>query len=398
MIQLPHGCKCSEPKVNPSNWSTPKASVKKKWYIYYRFYDPSERALYPKGKLRIIKGMNGSKILEERQQLVQALIDLELSELKNQGFNPIIEKHVAPLLSFHLISPETPFTIALGEAFKKGAYKGRTLTDIRSVLKYLVKAATMLRFDYVCIKDIKPSHIMTTLEQCGKIKKIWTANTYNTYKKYLSILFSQLIQQQAIDFNPVRDIKKRKTTKQLREILTPEECQVIDSFTKKFDGNLWRFIHIFFHSGSRTTEILRVQGEHVNLVKQKIKFLVLKGQEYEWVERTIKDIALPLWKEALGGCGTKDYVFSKGLKPGPSMIRAEQISRRWRTHIKKKLGIECDFYSLKHLNTDQTATILDLKTAAAHNSHKSTKITMSYAVNERERMHEKLKKVENAFA
>jgi integrase len=157
------------------------------------------------------------------------------------------------------------------------------------------------------------------------------------------------------------------------------------------------FIHIFFHSGSRTTEILRVQGEHVDLKKQKVKYLVLKGQQNELVERTIKDIALPLWQFAMEGCGPKDFIFSSGLKPGPKAIRAEQISRRWRTHIKKKLGIACDFYSLKHLNTDQTSAILGLNAAAAHNSHKSTIITQTYAVNEKERQHEQLKKINNGF-
>jgi hypothetical protein len=58
MIQLPHGCRCSEPKVNPANWESPKASIRKNWYIQYRFYDPVQTIKYPKGKLRIIKGMN----------------------------------------------------------------------------------------------------------------------------------------------------------------------------------------------------------------------------------------------------------------------------------------------------------------------------------------------------
>ena len=98
------------------------------------------------------------------------------------------------------------------------------------------------------------------------------------------------------------------------------------------------------------------------------------------------------------GCGSKDFIFSKGLKPGPKGIRADQISRRWRVHIKKKLGITCDFYSLKHLNTDQTSARLGLSLASAHNSHKSTAITMTYAVNEKERMHEQLKKVRNSFS
>jgi integrase len=161
--------------------------------------------------------------------------------------------------------------------------------------------------------------------------------------------------------------------------------------------HLWRFIHIFFHSGSRTTEILRVQGEHVDLKRQKVKYLVLKGQEYQWVERTIKNVALSLWQQAMEGCGPQDYVFSKGLKPGAKPIRAEQISRRWRTHIKKKLGISCDFYSLKHLNTDQTSALLGLKEASIHNSHKSTGITMTYAVTEKERIHQKIKEIDNQF-
>jgi site-specific recombinase XerC len=334
----------------------------------------------------------------ERQELTRALIDLEMTELKGLGYNPIREKHVALQSSLHLIHPDSPFPVALAAAFQKGNYTGRTLTDVRSVLKYVDKACVLLGFDYIAIKDIRPAHVLLLLEQCGKIKARWTANTYNAYKKYLSILFGQLIQHQAVEFNPIRDIKKRKTTKQLREILTPEECVHIDGFVKGFDVNLWRFIHIFFHSGSRTTEILRVQGEHVNLKKQKVKFLILKGQQYEWVERTIKDIALPLWKHALEGCNGKDFVFSKGLKPGANMIRAEQISRRWRTHVKKKLGIDCDFYSLKHLNTDQTASLLDMQAASAHNSHKSTRITMTYAVNEKQRQHERLKTLQNSFA
>jgi hypothetical protein len=85
--------------------------------------------------------------------------------------------------------------------------------------------------------------------------------------------------------------------------------------------------------------------------------------------------------------------------PGPKAIRTEQITRRWYTHVKKDLNITADFYSLKHLNTDETAAMLSLEDAAAHNSHTSTVITMKhYAVGEKERQHERLKKVGNKFA
>ena len=73
-------------------------------------------------------------------------------------------------------------------------------------------------------------------------------------------------------------------------------------------------------------------------------------------------------------CGPEDYVFSKGLKPGSGQIRADQITRRWRRHVKGKvekggLGVTADFYSLKHLNLDETAAVLDSKDASAMASH-----------------------------
>ncbi|WP_162944848.1 tyrosine-type recombinase/integrase [Flavisolibacter nicotianae] len=342
--------------------------------------------------------MNEAKTLEERRAVTKALMELELNELKKLGFNPILEKHIAPFEQSHSIFPQTPFLEALRLAFAKAGFQGRTHTDIKSVLGYVEKASIQIGLDYVSISEIKPSHMLLLLEQCGKIKDRWTANTYNVYIKYLSILFGQLLQHQAVEFNPVRDLKKKKTIKNIRPVLSLEECARVDQFTKAYDERLWRFVHIFFHSGSRTTEILKVKGEHVDLKRQKVRYLVLKGKNYEWVERTIKDIAVPFWQAAMEGCSKGDYVFSKGLQPGASSIRAEQISRRWRKHIKGKLGIDCDFYSLKHLNTDQTAALLDLKTASAHNSHKSTKTTLTYAVNERERVHQKLKEVNNSFA
>jgi len=269
MTLLPNGCKCSELKVNPANWESPKASIRKPWFIYYRFYDPQQKESYPKGKLRVIKGMNETKTLEERQTLVRALISVEMNQLKNLGFNPISERHELPISADSIVHPATPFIQALRQAFGRANYAGQTFLDIRSVLKYIEKAAVLLRFDYIPVKDIRPSHLLLLLDQCGTLKEKWTGNNYNTYVKYLSMLFGHLLQYRAVEFNPARDIKKKKPIKNHRSILTPEECREIDQFTREYDERLWMFIHIFFHSGSRTTEILRVQGEHVNLKKQK---------------------------------------------------------------------------------------------------------------------------------
>ena len=69
MIQLSFSCYCSELKVHPKNWSNPKPSIKKDWYIYYRFYDPTFviNPKYKKGKLVFLKGMNHYKSISERK-------------------------------------------------------------------------------------------------------------------------------------------------------------------------------------------------------------------------------------------------------------------------------------------------------------------------------------------
>ncbi len=76
MISLPNNCRCSELKVMPKNWKNQHASLKKDWYLYYRFYDPIFKAnrQFPKGKLIIIKGMNQYKILSQRRDVTNHLI------------------------------------------------------------------------------------------------------------------------------------------------------------------------------------------------------------------------------------------------------------------------------------------------------------------------------------
>jgi hypothetical protein len=51
--------------------------------------------------------MNEFRTLPDRQQATKALIDVELNELKNLGFNPITETHVIPLSLEAAISPES---------------------------------------------------------------------------------------------------------------------------------------------------------------------------------------------------------------------------------------------------------------------------------------------------
>ncbi|HEY5369527.1 MAG TPA: hypothetical protein VIJ75_11090 [Hanamia sp.] len=86
MINLPNSCTCSEITVTPKDWKTCRASaIARNWHIQYYFYDNALK----KRKYVLVKGLNRFKTLNERRQATAQLIENELYQLKDKGYNPI---------------------------------------------------------------------------------------------------------------------------------------------------------------------------------------------------------------------------------------------------------------------------------------------------------------------
>ncbi len=409
MLTIPNNCRSSELSVFPRNWDKAGASIKSDWKIQFYFFDPLHKKQYPRGKYCQIKGgMNRLKSLQERREAVKIFL-AEIKQLLEQGYNPITKNTIAPIETECSIEPTMPFIKALRKVREKMDVTPNCRRDLLSVIKFTEAAAIQLKINTIAICEIRRKHIKILMNQLAKTKKTWTANTYNYYRAHLSMLFKELLEFEAVELNPVKDLSKMKTVKKIRTVLSEEECIIIDDYTrlKHFRFNL--LIHIFFHSGARTSEIFRVKGEHVNLQKQTVKYLILKGKQFIEVERPIKNIVLPLWKEAMEGCGPGDFVFGKGLRPAPIGIDPSQAGRRWKRHIKGKdkqgkdkikegLTITADWYSLKHLNTTKTVDALNDADAAKMNAHTSTAmVAQVYDINHDRRQNDRLKKLDHKF-
>ncbi len=233
----------------------------------------------------------------------------------------------------------------------------------------------------------------------GELKKSWSAYSFNNCRAYLLMLYKKLLEEDAVDVNPVKEIPKQKIVFKLKRVLDEKERLRIDEHLKKIDPDYRRFIHLFFHSGSRKTEMVRLKVADVNLEKQVFKLLIKKGSQQRAELRAIKNIALDFWKEQLDGALHDDYVFSSNFRPGKTCTTAKRMGNKWKLYVKEGLGIDIDFYSLKHLNLDETSKLLDAEAAAKMAGHTSTVITLKhYLVNEEERKMEKLRKVNNDFA
>lgn len=459
MITTFEGCYRSEIKVTPANWHTAKASVKRPWRGRYRFYDPAfkNHPKFKKGKQVKILGMNHVCTLKERQAITRQLIADETYQLDKSGYNPITGAFMAPPELTAATEPQeltssTPFIAALNIVFNElaGSIEPGTIRDMASVLKFLGQSALLLKKDKVPLKDIKTRDIKLIIENCknltvtkirnkrilvkgkmsiqlhcidGKmvpvkeeivVPKTWNDNEFNKQRKYLSSLYTELERQEIVEYNPLKKIPKKDTSIEdpdlaKRQTLTPQQRRQVHTELITCFPSFHRFIHIFYHSGARISEIMKVQGKYVDLPGQRFKVLVKKRKKWTWVWKTIKDVALPYWAEAVKNCSPIDFVFSVGLNPGPRSIRTEQIGRRWRSHCKKKLGITSRIYDLKHLHTTEVINELEklkselnidaVQLAADHNSHTSTAMVRNiYDVDSDKREHKKVKQLKNTFA
>lgn len=404
-IMLFDGCHCTQFSVFPKNWDSAGADINQMWYIWYRFHDPrfKDDPKYKNGKLCQVKGdLSRYHTLAARRQLVKSMLETERDLLLRQHFNPITGLFMAPRDvpdTDYIIHPDTTLVKALKAAKERISGVKSTKTDLASVLNGIGKAAKRIRLDAMPIKDVRRRHVLMLLDQCSKDIARWSPSRYNKYRSYLLMLFKELVIVEAVEQNPVTDIPKEKVLQKMRLTLTDQERSKIDEHLRATNYRFWLYTQIFFHSGGRETELMALKIKDVDLQGQRYLATIKKGKHYRQEWRTIKDVAVMYWHQAVSGGNPDDYVFSKGLKPGPVPIDAVQISRRWRVHVKDKLGITADFYSLKHLNTDETASQMGIAVAAAHNAHRGTKITIDhYAVGHKERMHQVLKTVDNSFA
>ena len=291
MILLKNGCSYSGLKVVPGNWKTSTAPLTREWYIYYRFYSPDSQ----KGKLKIIKGgLNILEKLSDRQVAVRVLVKNEQKLLEVQGYNPALNRIVDDFTSDHIIDPETGFIDALDKAYARLNYEASTMSDLKCVIRGVKKAAKYLKIENKPVSEIRRRNIIRILDVCGQCVKGWSNARYNKYKSYLSILFKELLNIETVEFNPVKEIPKKSVITKLREVLTMEQRKKVDVFLKKNYYTFWRFLHIFYHSGSREVELTKLTKDKVRIDEQYFVVTVLKrGQPCE-VKKPIKNSILNL--------------------------------------------------------------------------------------------------------
>jgi len=372
------------PSIYPTNFKKLK-STQKDWYIQYYYYSPE----FPKGKYKIFKeGINKIKDVELRKEYIIELRE-SIENILAGGFDPINKQTIVS--ENRVIRPNQYWLEAMRTACNliKGSKK-----HTHEVELMLDRAEKVIPVDqkYILIKDLKRAHIKETLERMDL-----SDFRFNRFREYFSQLISEIIQYDCIEYNFVREIKKRKVIKTEREVISDADFEHVKKILQTKNPAFYRYLMIFYYSGSRSAELLNLQVKDINLSESEYKVTIMKGKKPFETTKVILKPALPYWEELLELATNKeDYIFSKGLVPGAQNIQAYQITKRWYRIIKKPLEITADFYSLKHKFLDELDTKFEgANLSMYHAAHLSENMTNKvYLQTKKKRANEALKNLD----
>lgn len=418
-----NGCSYTELWVNPTNWKT-STSMKAldNGYVEYYFFDPDHAEKYPKGKsvrARFKKRLKHFNSVHEKRAAIEFFTQVLEKDL-NSGWNPVRGHFMAtigavvPVVKGKDIDPkEMPLNESLDLAFSCKEYVKETKNDVASSLKYFKYSATMLNYGSMPIQAVKKLHVKAIMDNIVNAKndlaKIEGAKSknirpglsdkrYNKIIDYIRPLFDELEDNEMIDGNPFAKIKKKKIILEPRKTMSLKERSDVWHHLHDNYPTFWLFTVLFFHSGGRVIEMLDLKHEDIDIIGLRYKAIVRKGGLYTVVYRPIKKIAVKFWQMALKEAKPGEYLFSEGLIPGPRKILRRQITHRWKVHVKDKLGIEADFYSMKHSNLDELAASYGIEAAARAAGHRTTEMVVKhYAIGQHDRELELVVNASNDF-
>ena len=376
------GCSYTELWVSPANWQkATKKDLDKDWYVQCVFFDPRYEKKYPKG-FPYRKKANKPQTIEERKTLVSFLLK-NIPQQFNSGYNPITKKYMN--LKDEGLYPDLIFIEAFKRALEIKSGTKSHLYNIKRAIERLEKASEALGMQYIKIKDLRRVDLKRMLDYLQLTDKY-----YNKFVIYFSSLYRELIEYECCESNITRDIYPKKTFKEPRLVLEKNELDRVREHLEEEHPDFYRYMMIFLYSGARNTELFRLQRKDVDLDKQEFVILLEKGGQYKRCTKVILTPALEYWKEVCEECKSPDdYLFALNFIPSKKMGNKEIVTRFWKKNVKDKLGVDADFYALKHYMLDN----LDSDTAMLLASHTNKNSTAIYQVNKAKKDREILKQL-----
>lgn len=327
------------------------------WFVFFRYWNNETKSYKP---FKCSEGLNRIKNLKEKEAEFKALREAREIWLK-QGWNPIADRTFElrkQLFAQSELAEIKNWTVekALKHVLqtKKMAVKSRY--DYKKSVEYFLQAATNYHYHAMPIAQLEKSHIKAIFSILLNQFKLSNKN-YNKRLEHIKSLLSELVEWDAIKFNPAFGIKalpEEETTKFIP--LTSEERILMHEYLAIKSPGFLAFCMTIFFTGIRPDEILSLKVSDINTDKLFIKLnpftnaTKVKKERFKALHPQLLHYyhILQLHQQP-----ANNFVFSNNFLPGNNRIKARIATALWKKLIWVELGIEKYLYSLKHAGADE---------------------------------------------
>jgi integrase len=402
-------------------FTTPKlhsynGDLNKEWYVGFRHTCPTTGV---RKAFQIRSGINYIDTIREREREGLAVAKI-ISQILERGWNPHVEKYEEFISRCENKVEEIslmPFNDALDFVLesKKPNLSHKSYLDIRGVKNFAKSAAYKLSYNNMPIGQTKRQHIKLLLDQIGKDRqefydqeyrlktaagkkvkcKKWSGNSYNKYRTFLQLLFNELVEFNALEYNPCDKIStKPEMETNLHRHATEKEKELIKATLFTQHRNFYIFVVAEYLTGIRPNELFGLRVADIDWFNQCFDIRPVEGGSKT---RKARRVPIPnamlkyLDMLNLERANPDDYIFSKDFKPGPKRSKREAATRLWKEVVKDGLGLNVSLYSFKGLGGEAKRRAgLSADVVSAQYGHSNMNMTMRYLHGEQDRINREI--------
>lgn len=327
-------------------------NIKKEWFIYWNHFREKTGRLE---RARIKDGINKFHTVSERYEEAKISIKTQI-ELLKEGYYPWpkdLPVAIMPGANNNMIG----FSEALDFAWKikEPELRKPSRPDYKSTLNIFKEKIAKLNLSYFPVNTIVRKQIRYILAEIHSDRKFGNRR-YNNFLINISSLFSVLVDEDIINFNPCHEIKRKEVDEDTDyfESLTKKERTAVRNRLEFNKPGFWLYVNLIRHIGTRRTETILlqardiiIQNDYICISKEKSKV-----DKKRWLP--ILDEFRDILIAQLAKCNSpKDYLFSNNFDPGEKHLHPDTATDWWERLVQNDikeggLGIKKKMYALKH--------------------------------------------------
>lgn len=320
-------------------------------YIEFHAFDPALGKMHRK-RIKLNRIQGAVKLKQYANEVIRRLTD-QLS----RGWNPWINKDVESLDAIADVFAR--YERHLEKMLSNGGFRKETYDGYKSNIKILREyIAKKNHITYVYQFDRR---FCVDFLDYVFIDRNNGAQTRNNYLNFLRVLSGFMLEKGYIQSRPtdgIAPIAKRLYQKE-RTCIPLDVVAKIAKDCEKNDPHFLLACYLLYYGFLRPVEQTRLKVKNFNLSAGTITIPSSASKNKK--EQTItvpKKVLLYAVDLGVFTAPMEDYIFSDGLKPGPTQISPKHFRDHW-AGVRKRIGLKSEwkFYSLK--DTGITAMLQD---------------------------------------